>query len=403
MRKFIKLIIPAVILLTTISSWAQSPKTSIWAVDFIKTKDGEQANYLKFIEQNWAKARAFMKEKGIVASYQSLSVPATTETQWDALLITEYINQESYDKREAVFNEYRKNGSAVLVEGKSGRDMSEIKFSRTFNDPFSPQIGEIMLKMQKDDAETAAARLPLENYLQGHATGNGEFHQKAFYPESRLLFVREGKLTQRTSAEYIKGSGGKPAADEANRKRWIEKVDVVGNAAIGKIILDYPNTYFVDYFALLKIDGEWKIVNKSFQAQPRATPTEKVSFTSTEAEKQAAAVPLENYIKAHATGNGDFMRQAFHTEAKVMFFSEGKFNQWSSEEFAARFKGQAAADEDKRKRSFEIIDIAGNAAIAKVILDYPTIKFTDYMTLLKIDGEWKIINKTFSSEAKAKK
>jgi hypothetical protein len=248
--------------------------------------------------------------------------------------------------------------------------------------------------------EKEAARLPLENYLQGHATGSGEFFQKAFLPESRLLFVRDGKFMQRSSAEYIKGASGKPADDEAKRKRWIELVEVSGNAAVGKIILDYPSTYFVDYFALLKIGDDWKIVNKSFYAQPRANPTEKVGFTLTGEEKRAVAVPLENYIKAHATGNPDFIRKAFHPEAKVMFAADGKFNQWSAEEFAARFAGKPAADEAKRKRSFEIIDVSGNAAIAKVVLDYPTIKFTDYMTLLKIDGEWKIINKTFNAEKK---
>ena len=251
--------------------------------------------------------------------------------------------------------------------------------------------------------EKEAVRIPLENYLQGHATGNGDFHQKAFYPESRLLFVRDGKFTQRTSAEYIKGASGKAADDEAKRKRWIELVDVQGNAAIGKIILDYPGTYFVDYFALLKIDGEWKIVNKSFHAQPRTKPEEKIGFKMTDEDKRAVAVPLENYIKAHATGDGEFIRKAFYTDAKVMFFAGGKFNQWTVEEFAGRFAGKPAADEAQRKRSFEVIDVAGNAAIAKVSLDYPTVKFTDYMTLLKIDGEWKIINKTFYAETKEKK
>jgi hypothetical protein len=251
--------------------------------------------------------------------------------------------------------------------------------------------------------EKEAVRLPLENYLQGHATGNGEFHEKAFYPESRLLFVREGKLTQRTSAEYIKGSSGKPAADEANRKRWIELVEVQGNAAVGKIILDYPTTYFVDYFALLKIDGEWKIVNKSFHAQPRSNPAEKVTFTSTAEEKKAVAIPLENYIKAQATGSSEFIRLAFHPEAKIMFAANGKFTQLSVDEFATRFSGKPADDEAKRQRSFEIIDMAGNAAIAKVVLNYPTVNFTDYMTLLKIDGEWKIINKSFNAEPKEKK
>jgi len=251
--------------------------------------------------------------------------------------------------------------------------------------------------------QNEAVRLPLENYLQGHSTGTGEFFGKAFYPEARLLFVRDGKLMQRTSAEYIKGASGKPADDEAKRKRSIELVNESGNAAIGKIILDYPNTYFVDYFALLKIGGEWKIVNKSFHAAPRTSPSEKVVFNLTAEEKRAVAVPLENYIKAHATGDPEFIRKAFHAEAKVMFSVDGKFNQWSTEEFAARFTGKPAADEAKRKRSFEIIDVAGNAAIAKVVLDYPTVKFTDYMTLLKIDGEWKIINKTFSSESKGTK
>ncbi len=400
MKKIIFLFLSLAIFYLSTSGQA---KSSVWAVDFVKSKDREQKNYLQFIEQNWANARAFMKNKGIVASYQFLSIPASNEIQWDTLLLTEYINQEAYEKREAVFNEFRKSSPIILIDGKSSRDMAEIKLSRTFNPPFSPEMGQIMLKTQKDDLEIAAVRTPLENYLQGHATGNGEFMQKAFYPESRLLFVREGKFSERSSAEYIKGFNGKSADDESNRKRSVEVVDVVGNAAIGKIVLDYPAAYFVDYFALLKIDGEWKIVNKSFHAQPRSNPTEKVSFTSSAEEKKAVGIPLENYFKAQATGNGDLIRQAFHTQAKIMFFSDGKFNQWSAEEFAARFSGKPAPDEDKRKRSFEIIDIAGNAAIAKVVLDYPNVKFTDYMTLLKIDGEWKIINKTFTSAPKTAK
>ena len=249
--------------------------------------------------------------------------------------------------------------------------------------------------------EKEAVRLPLENYLQGHATGNAEFHRKAFYPEARLLFVREGKLAQRTSAEYISGASGKAADDEAKRKRWIEMVDVEGNAAVGKIVLDYPTAYFVDYFALLKIDGEWKIVNKSFHVQQRKDPSEKIGFKASDEEKKAVAVPLENYLKAQATGDPQFIRQAFNPEAKIMWFGNGKFTQLSVEEFAGRFNGKAAADEDKRKRSFEILDVSGNAAIARVVLDYPSVKFTDYMTLLKIDGEWKIINKSFYAEPKA--
>ena len=124
-----------------------------------------------------------------------------------------------------------------------------------------------------DEREKEAARIPLENYLKGHATGNAEFMRKAFHTEGKLIFMREGKYTTRTFEEYIAGmKDGKPAPDEASRKRWIESLEVTGNAAVGKIILDYPNGKFTDYMTMLKIDGEWKIVNKSFYFEPKAKP-----------------------------------------------------------------------------------------------------------------------------------
>ena len=134
-------------------------------------------------------------------------------------------------------------------------------------------IGLFSIAAFAQTPEKDAARVPLENYIKGHATGDGEFMKKAFHTEGNLIFVRDGKYTTRSFADYIAGFTGKPAADEANRKRSIEAIDVSGNAAVAKIILDYPATRFVDYMSLLKIDGEWKIVNKIFYAEPKAKPT----------------------------------------------------------------------------------------------------------------------------------
>ncbi len=128
-------------------------------------------------------------------------------------------------------------------------------------------------KVWADGKEIDAVKIPLENYLKGHETGNAEFMKKAFHTEGKMMFVRDGKYTTRTFEEYIAGmKDGKPAADEADRKRWIESIEVSGNAAIGKIILDYPTAKFVDYMTLLKIDGEWKIVNKSFYVESKGQP-----------------------------------------------------------------------------------------------------------------------------------
>lgn len=119
-------------------------------------------------------------------------------------------------------------------------------------------------------ADEQAVRAALEHYLLGHATGDPEHFRAIFHPESKLLWMRDGQLAMRTSAEYIAGASGRPAPDEAQRRRWIESVDVTGDAAVAKIILDYPTVLFTDYMTLLKVDGEWKIINKSFHVQQKS-------------------------------------------------------------------------------------------------------------------------------------
>src|SRR5688500_18258691 len=82
------------------------------------------------------------------------------------------------------------------------------------------------------DSEAAAIRVPLENYIKGHATGDGEYMRKAFHTDGNLIFIREGKVTTRSFADYIAGFTGKPASDENKRSRRIESVEVTGNSGV---------------------------------------------------------------------------------------------------------------------------------------------------------------------------
>lgn len=128
------------------------------------------------------------------------------------------------------------------------------------------------LPARAQNAEEAAVREAIEHYFRGHATGQGEHFRKVFHPDAKLFAIRDGKYWQLTSEEYIARASGKAPDDEAQRKRKIESVDISGNAAIVKVVLDYPQVKFTDYMSMLKIDGVWRIVNKTFYAEPRAKP-----------------------------------------------------------------------------------------------------------------------------------
>lgn len=123
---------------------------------------------------------------------------------------------------------------------------------------------------QAQEKDEAGARAAVNHYLAGHATGSAAEFTAAFHPKAMLYWNRDGAFAERTSADYIAGAPGKPAADEAQRKRSIESLDVTGNVGMAKVVLDYPTVRFVDYLSLVKADGEWRIVNKIFQAERKA-------------------------------------------------------------------------------------------------------------------------------------
>ena len=116
--------------------------------------------------------------------------------------------------------------------------------------------------------------------------------------------------------------------------------------------------------------------------------------TCTAAAQDSPRDAIELYFQAHAFGNGDYIQRAFSPDAKIQFVDNGELKQWTREEFAQRFRGPAE-DEHRRVRRVERLDITGNAASAVLTLDYPQVLFTDHVSLLKINNQWKIVNKVF--------
>ena len=106
---------------------------------------------------------------------------------------------------------------------------------------------------------------------------------------------------------------------------------------------------------------------------------------------------IELYFRAHAFGNGELIKQAFTPEAKVRFVEGSRLTEWTIEEYEKKFQ-QPAPDEYRRVRRVERLEVSGTAASAVLTLDYPQVRFTDHMTLLKIDGEWKIVSKAFFAD-----
>ncbi|MFN8305839.1 MAG: nuclear transport factor 2 family protein [Ferruginibacter sp.] len=113
-------------------------------------------------------------------------------------------------------------------------------------------------------------------------------------------------------------------------------------------------------------------------------------------EETAVRACLEEYM----SGDGNRMEKAFHPSASMKYIDAktGEFKDVPIAEFIARAK----ANTSKMERKIEIVsvNIEGNAANGKIKIETEKVILYDYMNMLKINGEWKIVSKIFSRKDK---
>lgn len=94
------------------------------------------------------------------------------------------------------------------------------------------------------------------------------------------------------------------------------------------------------------------------------------------------------------------MEIAFHPSATMKYIDvqTGEFKDVPIADFIARVK----ANTTKQDRKIEIVsvNIEGNAASGKIKIENAQAILYDYMNMLKINGEWKIVSKIFSRQNK---
>lgn len=102
----------------------------------------------------------------------------------------------------------------------------------------------------------------LLDYIEGTAYGQPERLRKAFHPKFNLYSVSKDTLLIRSGEQYI--SNIKPG-EKSNRIGRILSIDIEKDAAMAKAEIIVPGwRTFIDYFLILKYNGAWKIVHKSY-------------------------------------------------------------------------------------------------------------------------------------------
>ncbi len=115
-------------------------------------------------------------------------------------------------------------------------------------------------------------------------------------------------------------------------------------------------------------------------------------------ENDAITKAVQHYIDGAKSGKGDDMKPAFHEDATI-------FGYVGTDLFAGPIEKLFAwNDENGPATGLQAriagIDVADTVATVRLELDdWTGNRFTDLFTLLKLDGEWKIMNKVFHTHS----
>lgn len=106
------------------------------------------------------------------------------------------------------------------------------------------------------------------------------------------------------------------------------------------------------------------------------------------------------YLDGGTNGDSVLFSKAFLPEGQMRYMRNDTVMNVLLKDFMARTRNTGIKQD--RKTKIESVQVFGNAATAKLTIEYPTFFFHDIMSLLKTKDGWKIVSKIFYRENKSK-
>lgn len=231
------------------------------------------------------------------------------------------------------------------------------------------------------------------DYIDGAHEGNAARIERAVHPELTKMSLRN--IPQLKKAILLKA--GYSRLVELVRANMIPLKKEKRNIKIkiyavkeGLASVLASSALYYDYLQMAKIDGQWKIINILWTANPgeKSTP-------SSDEDKEAIKKTALDYIEGAYSGDPERMARAVHPELNKVIPSvlqqTGKtmLNYTSAAMLIEGTKAKLGMlEKDKRDIRVTIFDVQKEIASVEVL----SARYYDYLQMAKINGQWKIIN-----------
>lgn len=116
-------------------------------------------------------------------------------------------------------------------------------------------------------------------------------------------------------------------------------------------------------------------------------------------EYKAVEEAALKFVKSVAEGDSRYAKELFIDEAVLFGYLDGKLEHGSIEQFYKNVDTVSAGKDFKAR--VDIVDIEETLAVVRVLEEKwgGRIDFTDYLLLMKMNGEWKCVAKAYNQNS----
>ena len=123
------------------------------------------------------------------------------------------------------------------------------------------------MSKRTNEADIAAVTETVRAYYEGSMEGDETKLARAFHPRACIVGNEHGALYWATVDEYA--AECKQAVDEAGPPEWrINGLSFEGDTALVRLGNQFAGVWYSDDLSMLRIDGAWRIVHKTFYPHP---------------------------------------------------------------------------------------------------------------------------------------
>jgi hypothetical protein len=236
------------------------------------------------------------------------------------------------------------------------------------------------------------------DYGDGFYSGAAERMERALHPDLNKVVLVKLPQTGKTALQYSTFSGLIELTrakvgylEEGKRKAEVSVLVEKEDVASAKL----NSAMYNDFLQMVKIDGQWKIVNVLWTWGPDAPNRPKMESFSPDSESEAIRATSLDLFESIYSGDAAGVGKAVHPEVSVAQLTKlpqtGKLmisRLGSSIVIEATRARMQMLPENRRNIQVRILDVMDGLAFVEVT----TSVSDNYIQMAKFYGQWKIIN-----------